>query len=330
MGGDLYVYSSMPMQVEFGGRLEAIEGVYAASGSRYLYVQVKKPDGSEETLAMNVVDPAKYQQVGAFTFTKTMGDVERSMARFAQGDAVLISTLIAGRYEMGVGDMLQVQTRRGLREFEVAGIVVDYYDQGMVIEGSWKDMRQYFRVDDVSAFQVGVEEGYDVDEVRETIDRLYGTRRSLGTFSNEALKDVAMGISSQAMGLFSVLSWISVIVASLGVVNTLLMNVMERTREIGMLRGVGMTRWQVVKMILAESAVMGTIGGVLGIGVGTVLSRVFVEGANAMQGYNLSYVIPTQAIAYAIVVALGVSQLAALWPSGRAARLHVIEALQYE
>jgi putative ABC transport system permease protein len=139
-----------------------------------------------------------------------------------------------------------------------------------------------------------------------------------------------MGISSQAMGLFSVLSWISVIVASLGVVNTLLMNVMERTREIGMLRGVGMTRWQVVKMILAESAVMGTIGGVLGIGVGTVLSRVFVEGANAMQGYNLSYVIPTQAIAYAIVVALGVSQLAALWPSGRAARLHVIEALQYE
>ena len=164
----------------------------------------------------------------------------------------------------------------------------------------------------------------------DTIERIYGTRRNLGTFSNEALKEVAMGITAQTTGLFSVLSWIAVIVASLGVVNTLLMNVMERTREIGMLRGVGMTRWQVVKMILAEAAVMGTIGGALGIGVGTVLARVFILGANAMQGYNLTYVMPAQALVFAFVVSVGVSQVAALWPSGRAARLRIIEAIQFE
>jgi putative ABC transport system permease protein len=330
MGGDLYVFSSMPMRLEFGGRLEAIEGVYAAAPTRYLYVTVKKPDGLNETLAMSVVDPAKHEQVGSFTFTETMGNEQESMARFAAGDAVFLSTLIADRYDMGIGDALTIQTRRGPRDFEVAGVVVDYMDQGMVIEGNWRDMRQYFRVDDVDAFQVGVEEGYDPDEIMDTIERVYATRRNLATFSNEALKEVALGISAQASGLFSVLSWIAVIVASLGVVNTLLMNVMERTREIGMLRGVGMTRWQVVKMILAESAVMGTIGGALGIGVGTVLSRVFVEGANAMQGYNLNYRMPAQALVFALVVALGVSQLAAVWPSGRAARLRVIEAIQYE
>ena len=131
----------------------------------------------------------------------------------------------------------------------------------MVIEGSWRDMRQYFRVDDVAAYQVGVEPGYDPQEIMETIERVYGKRRNLTTFSNEALKDVALGISAQTSGLFDVLSWIAVIVASLGVVNTLLMNVMERTRELGMLRGVGMTRSQVVKMILAEAGVIGTIGG---------------------------------------------------------------------
>jgi putative ABC transport system permease protein len=330
MGGDIYVFSQMPMQLEFGGRLEAIEGVHAASPGRYLYVTVKKPDGTDETLAMSVVDPAKHEQVGAFTFTQTLGDAHQSMARFAQGDAVFLSTLIADRYGMGLGDQLGVQTRRGLRYFEVAGIVVDYFDQGMVIEGNWRDMRQYFRVDDVDAFQVAVEEGYDPQEVRETIESMYATRRNLATFSNEKLKDAALGISAQATGLFGVLSWISVIVASLGVVNTLLMNVMERTRELGMLRGVGMTRWQIIKMILAEAGVMGTIGGALGIGVGTVLSRVFIMGANAMQGYNLTYRMPVQALAFAIIVALGVSQAAALWPSGRAARLRVIEAIQYE
>jgi putative ABC transport system permease protein len=330
MGGDLYVYSSRPLQLEFGGRLEAIEGVYAAAPGRYLYVTVKKPDGSTETLAMNVVDPAKHDEVGAFTFTETMGDETESMARFAQGDAIFLSSLIAGRYGLGVGDTLGIQTRRGLRDFEVAGVVVDFFDQGMVIEGSWRDMRQYFRVDDVDSFQVGIEPGYDLQDVKETIERVYGTRRDVTTFSNESLKNMMMDMMGQITGLFKVLSWIAVIVASIGVVNTLLMNVMERTREIGMLRGMGMTRWQVIKMILAEAAMMGTIGGALGIGVGTLLSRVFVEGANAMQGYNLTFRMPLQALTYALAVSLGVSQVAALWPSGRAARLRVIEAIQYE
>jgi ABC-type lipoprotein release transport system permease subunit len=75
---------------------------------------------------------------------------------------------------------------------------------------------------------------------------------------------------------------------------------------------------------------MGSGGAALGIGVGMLLSRVFVEGANAMQGYNLAYEMPPQALIFALTVSLGVSQVAALWPSGRAARLRIIEAIQYE
>ena len=330
MGGDLYVYSSMPMRLEFGERLEAIEGVYAAAPGRYLYVTVKPPDGSSDTVALNVVDPEKHSEVGAFTFTETMGDEAQSMARFAQGDAVLLATLLAGQYSLGVGDTLTIQTRRGQRDFEIAGIVVDFYDQGKVIEASWRDMRQYFRVDDVNAFQVGVEPGYDLQKVRDTIERLYGTRRDVKSFSNRAMKEMVTGTTAMVSGLFTVLSSIAVVVASLGVVNTLLMNVMERTREIGMLRSVGMTRFQVMKMILAESAVMGMLGGALGILLGMVLARVFVEAANTTQGYDLAYQMPPKAFVYAIVVSLGVSQLAALWPSRRAARLQIIEALQYE
>jgi putative ABC transport system permease protein len=318
------------MRPEFGGRLEALEGVAAVAGSRYLYVTVKRPNGTDESVALHVVDPAAYEKVGSFTFADSADDPDVAMRRLAEGDAVFLSTLIADRYGLSVGDSIQIQTRRGLRDFEVAGTVIDFYDQGMVIEGSWRDMRQYFRVNDVAAFQVKVEEGYSPDEVRDTIDRIYGTRRNLASFSNEALKSVALGISSQAFALFDVLSWISVIVASLGVVNTLMMNVLERTREIGMLRGVGMTRWQVIKMILAEAGVMGAIGGVLGIVVGLFLARVLIVSTNAMQGYNLKYVMPTQGLLMAFVIALAISQLAALWPSSRAARLVVIDAIQFE
>jgi putative ABC transport system permease protein len=330
MGGDLYVYSSMPMRLDFGDRLEAIDGVYAAAPGRYLYVTVKPPDGSNDTVALNVVDPVKHSEVGAFTFTETMGDEEQSMARFAQGDAVFLSSLLSGRYGLGVGDMLAIQTRRGLLDFEVAGVVVDFYDQGKVIEASWRDMRQYFRVEDVNAFQVGVEPSHDPQEVMATIEDLYGTRRDVTAFSNRAMKEMVTGMTATVSSLFTVLSSIAVVVASLGVVNTLLMNVMERTREIGMLRAVGMTRWQVIKMILAESAVMGLLGGALGIVVGMALARVFIVGANSTQGYNLAYQMPLKALLFAVAVSLGVSQIAALWPSRRAARLHIIEALQYE
>ena len=330
MGGDLYVYSSQPMRRDFGERLEAIDGVEAVSPTRYLDVKVRKPDGDDEQLAYHVVEPAAYQRVGSFMFTSNQGDPQEAVARLAAGDAVFISTLIADRYDLQQGDSLFVQTRRGVKPFEVAGIVVDFYDRGMVITGSWRDMRQYFRVDDVAAFQVKADPGYPADRVRDNIDAVYGTRRNLTAESNLAMKEQALQLSAQSFALFDVLAWIAVVVASLGVVNTLMMNVMERTREIGMLRGVGMTRWQVVKMILAEAGLMGVIGGVLGMGVGLFMSQIFLMGANTTQGYDLQYVVPVQGLALAIVIALVVSQLAALWPSGRAARLQIVEAIQFE
>ena len=330
MGGDLYVYSSQPMRRDFGERLEAIGGVEAVSPTRYLDVKVRKPDGDDEQLAYHVVEPAAYQRVGSFMFTSNQGDPQEAVARLAAGDAVFISTLIADRYDLQQGDSLFVQTRRGVKPFEVAGIVVDFYDRGMVITGSWRDMRQYFRVDDVAAFQVKADPGYPADRVRDNIDAVYGTRRNLTAESNLAMKEQALQLSAQSFALFDVLAWIAVVVASLGVVNTLMMNVMERTREIGMLRGVGMTRWQVVKMILAEAGLMGVIGGVLGMGVGLFMSQIFLMGANTTQGYDLQYVVPVQGLALAIVIALVVSQLAALWPSGRAARLQIVEAIQFE
>ena len=71
----------------------------------------------------------------------------------------------------------------------------------------------------------------------------------------------------QAFSMFDVMALISIVVGSLGVVNTLTMSVIERTQEIGMLRAIGMTRSQIVRMVLAEAGLMGVIGGVFGVGL---------------------------------------------------------------
>jgi putative ABC transport system permease protein len=231
---------------------------------------------------------------------------------------------------LNLGDTIDLKTKSGLRSFEIVGVVVDFFNQGLVIEGSWTDMRRYFRIKDANAYQVKIQPDYDIEEVRDSIDILYGQRDHLTVISNADLKNRVFQLMDQSNILFDVLALIAMTVGALGVVNTLTMNVTERTQEIGMLRGVGMTRRQVVQMVLAEASLMGVIGGILGLIFGMILSRILLQAMNAMSGYQLSYVMSGRAIAVGLFVAVGVSQLAAILPARRAARTNILEAIHFE
>jgi putative ABC transport system permease protein len=142
--------------------------------------------------------------------------------------------------------------------------------------------------------------------------------------------DRAIRLLQQSYGLFDVLALIAMFVASLGVINTLTMSVIERTREIGMLRSIGLTRRQVLTMVLAEASVMGWIGGALGVVFGLILTRIFLWSMTAMSGYRIEYALPIAAIAIGLIIAILISQLAAIIPARRAARLNILEAIQYD
>ncbi len=83
------------------------------------------------------------------------------------------------RYGLQPGDRLTLYTKAGPHTFDVAAVVVDYYNQGMVIKGSWQDMRRYFREDDANTFLVKVQPGADPAAVAQQIDDLYGKRHRL-------------------------------------------------------------------------------------------------------------------------------------------------------
>jgi putative ABC transport system permease protein len=330
IGGDLYAYSALPVPYDLGPRLEAVEGVAAVTPMRYFDVTLLRPGGDAQVLTFMAIDPSSHRRVTSFVFTSSQVDPDRVLDRLAAGDAVFISSVLAEKYELKQGDTIRLETRRGERDFEVAAVVMDVYNQGLIVEGSWKDMRRYFGLNDVNGFLLKIQPGYAVDEVQARLERLYGERRHLTIASNQALKSRVLELTAQSFSMFDVLAMIGMIVAALGVVNTLTMSVLERTQEIGMLRSLGMTRRQVGKMILAEAGMMGLIGGAFGLVFGLLLSHLLLWALNAIQGYALTYVLPTEGILVSLFIALVVSQLAALWPARRAAGIRIIEAIQFE
>ena len=118
---------------------------------------------------------------------------------------------------------------------------------------------------------------------------------------------------------------LSVIVSLFGIVNTLVLTVFERTREIGMLRAIGMTRRQVRRMIRHESVITALIGGVLGIALGIVLGGLLVASVDFIQ-----FALPVTSLIVFAIMTIIVGMLAAIFPARRAARLNVLQALQYE
>ena len=143
--------------------------------------------------------------------------------------------------------------------------------------------------------------------------------------TREEFKDNQVGFLNNILNILYVLLALSVVVSLFGIVNTLVLTVFERTREIGTLRAVGMTRRQVRRMIRYESVITALIGAVLGIVLGVVLAGLLVWRVDF-----IDFSVPTVLILLFAVAAVVVGILAAIFPARRAARLNVLRALQYE
>ena len=155
--------------------------------------------------------------------------------------------------------------------------------------------------------------------------------RQLKAFPNAKVQTKKQFIDNQISGLNAILNVLyvllalSVVVSLFGIVNTLVLTVFERTREIGMLRAVGMTRRQVRRMIRNESVITALMGGVIGIALGLVLG-----GLLAARIDFIVFTLPWRQVILFAVAAVIVGLVAAIFPARRAAKLNVLEALQYE
>jgi putative ABC transport system permease protein len=175
---------------------------------------------------------------------------------------------------------------------------------------------------------VKVAEGANVEVERSRIDRLLTTQfPTVESLDQAELREKQSKQFNQLLGLVYALLSLAVIVSIFGIVNTLVLTIHERTRELGLLRAVGMSRRQVRRLVRYESVITALIGAVLGTVLG-VFFAVVVSRPIADEGFVLT--IPVASIVVFLVLSAFAGVLAAIPPARRASRLDVLEALAYE
>lgn len=228
-----------------------------------------------------------------------------------------------------VGDRIDVLTRKGTRaRYTVRGSLQDTADLYGNYVMSYGTLERDFGERRDGLTIVKLAPGADEGAVRQRLERLIGARFPvIEVFDQEQLKDRQSEQINQLLGLLYALLSLAVIVSLFGIVNTLTLSIYERTRELGLLRAIGMSRAQVRRLVRYESVITALIGALLGSVLG-VLFAVIVSRPLADEGFSLSFPVGTLLLLMVLAALAGV--VAAILPARRASRLDVLEALAYE
>jgi len=326
-GGDLIVQSPTRLDDNHAQRLDALDGVDTVSPERSIEVWTSG-EKVEDEIVFIAIDPQTRGEISQFLFEEPGKDAQpRVFQQLQQGDRVIISTSMAERYDLEVGEDITLETPRGVVDFEVIGVVLDFSGNGLMVYGNWTDLYRYFGVNTVDRFLLSVHPGYNPQAVGQAIEGMLGTRLNLTVDVVDKLLEDVLEITDRSFVMFDTLALLVVSVSAMGVVNTMAISVMERRQELSMLRSIGMTRAQLRKMILAEAGALGLMGGILGLGLGVVLAQMFIVVVQHLMDYELTNQLSTRAIISSAVIALVISQAAALIPAIRASRQPIIKGL---
>ncbi len=259
------------------------------------------------------------------------GDAATMYRKTAAGEGLMVSDNLAQLQNLKLGEILELPSPGGMIRLPIVGIVVDYSDQQGTILMDRTLFIKHWNDDSVNVFRVYVKKGMSVPDVRARILERFAGQRQVFVLTNNELKRYILKITDQWFSLTSVQIAVAVLVAILGIVNTLTVSITDRRRELGVLQAVGGLHAQIRRTIWMEALSIGTLGLVLGFLLGAInLYYVLQIVHHDIAGMRLDYVLPIGTAAALVPTILASAFIAAVWPAESAVRGSLVEALEYE
>jgi putative ABC transport system permease protein len=252
---------------------------------------------------------------------------EASLTALERGEAAVVSTNFVALH----GRSLELETPAGRRAFRVVGAVDDFsWPKGVVILDLGV-FRELWGERALTYIDVRVADGATVADVQGRVAASIGPDTRAFVHQTAQIKEFAHKVLAEAFKLTQAQVLIAMIIGFIGIFNTLLMSVLRRTREIGLLRAIGMAPSQAARTVAIEAVWTAAWGAVLGI-VGGLFTMAFPISMHFLRitGYVLAFTIPWSTMAMACAAAVAIGYVAAWLPARRAAGLSVIEAIGYE
>lgn len=327
-GGNAATSTNNYYDLEIIDQASEIEGVAGAMGNYSTTAQIRIGTSSLQSEIQRYNEEYLNYHELKIVYGKDIYDYPEE----TRHNLVLLSENMLTNYlEIPVEEAVGKKILVGSRELTVAGVIDDEQQQGAVTVFSKEAYDSLFLQSTLNSISIKIEVGYPTNETaQKAVDYLNyaaGYSDEKGGYVLEDLSfltnqiKVVTGILSLVMG---VIASISLLVAGIGVMNIMLVSVVERTREIGVKRAIGANKGAIQFQFIVESCLLTFIGGVIGVLIGIVVVSLTLKGLNMDMPLNMSYVI------FALIFSISLGLMFGYLPSRRAAELNIIEAIQSE
>ena len=242
-------------------------------------------------------------------------------------DGVLVSESFATKFGKGVGDIVTI----GTHSFPITGVYRDYSNDRGVVFMSRRLYTRLYGDDTINTIVIYLKPGVSRDWARRELERLFGPKYHAFTVTNGEVRAEVMKIFDQTFLITYALLAVAIVVAVLGIINTLAALILERRRELALLRVLGMTVAEVRRMLVLESAVLGITSTVAGVAMGYVLSWILINVINKQSfGWTIAFHTPLRLIVASLAVTFAAALAAGFVPSRLARRIDLAAAMKTE
>ena len=307
----------------FVDRIASTPGVGDVATLRYTQASA---DGS--AIGVIGIDPKTYLKLATFEWSEGSSDAD--IAKLSHGRNAIVNGISASQRGIQPGSRLQIDTPNGAKTYTIVAVGSDYLNAKLAtVYTSQENLLNDFAVGTSSLVLVDAAQGANFGEVKRLLTLTMASYPQFALYDSASFKQSQFETINQSMVMMYALVAVLALPTLLALLNTLLISVLARTREIGMLRAVGSTRRQVHTMVLAESLLLATIGVVFGVAGGLVMSYSLVRVMQAT-AFVMPFIFPTTGIVVGVIIGYTFAWLAAWWPARQAGRLDIVAALHYE